>query len=268
MARYRIGCCIPGGFLSKERGDTPLARLAYACGRIKEEGFDYAECGVATLMDLSEEDLPAARELPVEVCNCFVPAAMPIVGADIAPGSPLYTHVDRVLARMAAVGVEVVVFGSGPARHVPGDVPLADGLQQLGRFLTLCGELGERYGVTVAIEPLCPGEDNAFNLTCEAAAMAALVGSPRVAYIADTYHMGGSGEAPDALSRAEVLPVHIHLATVPDRKAPGTREDPYLDRFAETLAATAYKGRVSVECNWGDTDRDLPAAAAYLNRRF
>ena len=268
MARYRLGCCIPGGYLSKEHGDTPLTRLQYACKRIREQGFDYAECGVATLMDLPEADLAAARELPVEVCNCFVPAAMPIVGADIAPGSPLYTHVDRVLARMAAVGVELVVFGSGPARHVPKEVPLADGLQQLGRFLTLCGELGEKYGVTVAIEPLCPGEDNAFNFTSEAAAMAALVGSPRVAYIADTYHMGGSGEAPDSLAKAEVLPVHVHLATVPDRRAPGSREDPFLDTFARTLAATDYKGRVSVECNWQDQERDVPAAFAYMNARF
>lgn len=267
MAKYRLGCNIPGGLLV---GDSVLARLRHACKGLQDYGFDYAEANIGLILDLSEEEMAAAEKdrLPIEACNCFIPADMKIVGASYEPGSPLYARAEKIMQRMSRLGIGILVFGSGPARRIPDGVAIADGLCDIGNFLWMCGGLAEQYGIKLLIEPLCPGECNGINLTCEAAAMAAMVNRPAVSYLADSYHMAGSGEAPDALEQATVLPLHVHVAEAGCRRHPGAGEDDYVVAFAASLRRTAYAGRVTVECNLGDEKTELPKTVAFLQEHF
>lgn len=270
MATYRIGCCVPGGLLSKEHGEDALTRLRYGCDYVLARGFDYAEVGVGSLLELSEEELAAAAtdRLPIEACNCFVPAAMPIIGQRFLKGEPLYRHAEEVMRRMSLLGIEILVFGSGPARRVPADGDIDAGREELRRFLAMCAALGEQYGVTLVIEPLNPHECNVINTPQAALDMAAAVNSPRVAYLADAYHMAGSDVAPDALDHVAVLPRHIHVAEPPKRTCPGSTGGEYLKAFAASLHRTDYAARVSVECDFRDVADEMPKVKAFLDEWF
>jgi sugar phosphate isomerase/epimerase len=175
---------------------------------------------------------------------------------------------EEVMRRMSLLGIEILVFGSGPARRVPADMDIDAGRDELRRFLTMCGALGEQYGVTLVIEPLNPNECNAINTPQAALEMAASVNSPRVAYLADAYHMAGSDVAPDALDYVAVLPQHIHVAEPPKRTCPGGLGGEYLKAFSASLRGTDYAARVSVECDFKDVADELPKAKAFLDEWF
>ncbi len=272
---YRIGCCIPGASFMPE-GEAGIRKSALeildrGCERITGAGFDYAETGVGIVTSMTEAEFAEAVKLrlPIEAANSFIPSEYRIVadGASDA-GSPLYEYVDRALYRMAALGIGVVVFGSGAARRIPEGMEKARGLDYIARFLSMCADLGERYGVTVAIEPLRASECNAVNYTTEGEALAARVGRERVSYLADAFHMCHGGEPADALTRAVALPVHIHVSEAPDRTYPGSHGGEYLAAFAEALKKTSYCGRVSVECGFADFGREVAPAYDFMKRYF
>ena len=275
MAGYMLGCCVPGASFMPE-GEAGIKRcaldiLSLGCEAIIGAGFDYAETGVGMVMSMSEAEFKEAvsMKLPIKTANSFIPPEYKIV-ADGAcgAGAPLYEYVDTALYRMAALGIEVVVFGSGAARRIPEGMPVDEGREYILKFLSMCADIGERCGVTVAIEPLRASECNAINLTTTGEMMASRVGRERVSYIADAFHMFHGGEPADALLRAKTLPVHIHVSEPPDRTYPGKHGGEYIAAFAEALKKTSYRGRVSVECGFSDFAREVFPAYEFVKKHF
>lgn len=275
MSRYRIGCCVPGASFMPE-GEAgiaadALASLEWGCDAIIGAGFDYAEAGVGVIMGLTEDQLERAvtEKLPIEACNSFIPPTYKIVadGACDANG-PLYRYVGESMRRMAALGVRVVVFGSGGARRIPDGMTTACGREYIMRFLHMCAQIAEKYNVTVAIEPLRALECNAINDVATGAAMAKAVGSSRIAYLADAFHMACGGESADTLTSMDTMPAHIHVSEAPDRVYPGAHGGEYLAAFAEALGKTPYAGRVSVECGFTDFEREVKLAYEFMNKHF
>lgn len=275
MAHYRIGCCVPGASFMPEGEagikSNALDILRRGCELIMKTGFDYAEAGVGMIMELTEDELESAvsEKLPLEAANSFIPPTYRIV-ADGAceSGSPLYEYVDEAMRRMARLGIGVVVFGSGAARRIPECMTTEEGHRYILDFLSMCAGIGERHGVTVAIEPLRAAECNAINLTSTGIELAKRTGRDRVAYLADAFHMFHGGEPADTLTRAEVLPVHIHVSEPPDRTYPGSHGGEYLAAFAEATKKTAYAGRVSVECGFSDFEREVRLAYEFVKEHF
>ena len=83
--------------------------------------------------------------------------------------------------------------------------------------------------------------------------------------VADTYHMGHSGEGPGALRRFGKLLRHFHVAEHPSRRYPGADGQSYTAWF-EALREIDYAGSVSVECRWGDLATEVETALANLRR--
>lgn len=275
MAKYRCGCCVPGASFMPE-GEAGIKAnaldiLRRGCEVIMNAGFDYAEAGVGMIMELTEDELADAvtEKLPLEAANSFIPPKYSIAAEGAcADASPLRLYVDEAMRRMAALGIGVVVFGSGAARRIPDGMRTEDGHKYILDFLSMCAGLGERHGVTVAIEPLRAAECNAINLIATGAGLASRVGSERVAYLADAFHMCHGGEPADTLTRAETLPVHIHVSEPPDRTYPGSHGGEYLSAFAEALRKTEYTGRVSVECGFSDFEREVTLAYEFMKKYF
>ncbi len=275
MSKYSLGCCVPGASFMPEgvsgvKKDA-LTQLVSGVNAILGAGFDFAEVGVGMIMKLTEEQVSALAEmrLPIRAANSFIPFEYKIVseGAD-SPDGELYRYVDKALSRLSRIGVETVVFGSGGARRIPEGMTRAEGCEYIKKFLRMCNGIGERCGVTVAIEPLRASECNAINLTGEGASLAEQVALPRVKYLADAFHMAWGGEAPDVLSSHSELPCHIHVSEAPDRTYPGSVDGKYLTAFAAALKSTAYEGRISVECGFSDFEKEVALAYSFVKDRF
>lgn len=240
---------------------------------LEEAGYDYMELSVAGDLapETSEAEWAAHRRrieqmpLPVEAFNSFVRSGK-IVGPE-ADFERLRRYVDTALARAAAVGGSIIVFGSGGARQVPEGFPRSEAEHQILRFLQLCAEASARTGVKVAIEPLHRGECNILNLVSEGAAYARKVGHPGVGVLADTFHMEREEEPLQAIREAANVLLHVHTADT-NRLAPGTGHYNY-QAFFQTLRTAGYDARLSIECNFEGKLADLAGPAlAHLKAAY
>ena len=276
-SKYRLGCCIPGGSFMpegvREVAPTAFNILREGAGIILKNGFGFCECSVGMIMKLTEVELSllAAAGLPIEVCNSFIPFDPEYricSDGSLESGSPLRRYVCEAMRRMSRLGIKIVVFGSGGARRIPDGMSRKDGLSRISDFLAFCAEVGEKYGITTAIEPLRALECNAINTTATAAAMMRTLSHPRIAYLADAFHMACEGEAPGAIIENGVLPVHIHVSEAPDRTYPGSHGGEDLKAFATGLKKTDYAGRISVECGFSDFEKEVALAYEFVSKTF
>ena len=236
-------------------------------------GADYLEVSVQGFLDAANED-PASFEgnlaalaesrLPASRANLFLPASLPCVGP-LADQAALVVYAKRAFARAQRLGVECIVFGSGGARNVPPGWSTVAAREQLVALLRSIGPLAERAGIALAIEPLNTCECNFINTLAEGAEIVAAYGGPAVGLVADTYHMGFSGEGPDDVRRIADVLLHFHVAEWPSRRHPGA-DGQDCTRWFETLREVDYTGAVSVECRWNDLNTDVPRAVDNLRR--
>lgn len=209
----------------------------------------------ADAVDLSA--LQAIRP-PVRVFNCFVPGDIRTVGPDVSK-EQVESYVGATITRAAAVGAEVIVFGSGGSRRVPEGYSRASAWDQIVWFLGLCADHAELHGVTIAIEPLNRNECNILNSYRESVQMACEVARPAsIKVLADTWHMAVEEEPLEHILDAPEWLAHVHLADSPGRGHPGSGAFPF-DRLFAILHEIEYAGRVSLECGWPD---DMTQATA------
>ncbi len=275
MSKYKLSCCIPGASFMPEGkaavDDRTLDEIRYGTGVIIDAGFDCAEIGVGMVMRLSDADFEtlASEKLPIKAANSFIPFHFKIVSDGACDlGGPLYEYVERAFYRMSRLGIYTVVFGSGGARRIPDGMDREKGLEYIKNFLKMCGDIGEKYGVVTAIEPLRRSECNAINYTSDGERLADEVSHPYVKYLADAFHMCHGNEPCDRLNHAKALPCHIHVSEAPDRTYPGSVDGVYLIKFAEELKKTAYDGIISVECGFSDFKREVKLAYDFVKTHF
>ena len=108
--------------------------------------------------------------------------------------------------------------------------------------------------VQVFIEPLRPNVSNIVNYVFQGLAICREVASPRLAQLADIYHMMMGGDEPRSIVDAGALLRHVHIADYQTRMFPGAdrRETWRFKPFFAALKAVGYTGGVSCECSWGD----------------
>lgn len=255
----RFGCC--AGL-----ADVPLVRDA---------GFAYIELTVGTLM--SAEDEAAYQRvmqeiseigLPIEACNVFIPATLPITGPNVER-EPLWHYSATALQRMGEIGVRVCVFGSGGARSIPEGFDRATALDQLEAFLTHVQEQSARAGVRVVIEPLNRKESNVFNSVAESDDFNRARGLTRIGVLADLYHIAVEGETYDGMVSAGERLGHVHVADA-DRSAPGEGAETDYAGFFRTLKGMGYPGTISIEARWHDSDRaaEYRRALSFVQRQW
>ena len=263
----RIGCCLPGGM-----AENTMENMLIGDQLIMEAGFDYAEAGVGTLMQLTEEELEKLIEskqqgkLHLEACNGFIPAHLKI--ADGTMMTELKAYVEEAMRRMQLLGVQVVVFGSGGARRIPENMSVEAANANIEKFLVMCNEVAKKYQVTVAIEPLNKKECNVLNSVAEGGAMARRVNLPYVKLLADAYHMYCEEEPMTSIDENKDLLRHTHIAEVPERNCPGRNGGEYLKGFAGALKEAGYEARVSAECGFKDFRAEVGEAQKFMKETF
>ena len=281
-------------------GDNACCASACKCGKanilfgacrplkdaklLKAHGYDFIETGAAAAFvpTKSDEEWKKQKDvilncgLPLRSCNGFIPGTFRLTGPN-ADFEPALKYAETVLRRADEVGTKTIVFGSGGARNVPGDIcgakeqkPLPEkGVEQYTEFCKLlCKRVEDLKTVQVVIEPLRPNESNIINYVFQGLAICRDVDSPRIRQLADIFHMMMGGDPATAIIEAGPFLAHCHIADYGTRQFPGhdPRETRRLAPYFDALKTIGYAGGVSCECGWGkdNLEKNLETALKTL----
>lgn len=271
----RIGCCLPGSPFTLKSGrttsDSMQDILVSGYHTLMEAGFDYAECAVGLLLQLTEEELAEAARLhqldqfTIEACNCFIPGSIPLTGEATGDYLP---HIHEVYRRMQLVGADTVVFGSGGARRIPEGFDRERAQAQLDDFMRTAAEIAKGYGITIVIEPLNSGECNVILSTAEGADYVRRVNHPNLKLLADIYHMSKEDEPYEALLKNADILSHVHVSEYPSHYYPGRDGGEKVRQFADALKQCRYNGRVTIECYFNDYADEVNRTVPFMKEVF
>lgn len=264
----KVSCCIPGKLPPQAGLDpqNPYEKLLFGYQYLTGLGFDTVETSVGSVLELSDEErtrLAADREagrFELNVCNCLLPSGYSVF-TDAAGTKRLFDYLEDVFSKLSGIGVKTVVFGSGRARSIPDGMNPEEGEAFLLNYLTRCNGLCEKYGITMALEPLNSGETNWVQTVPDGARVVRKLNLPHIRLLADGFHMAKMGEDPGVLRDVGDILVHTHFAEVTHRHAPYTYDTDYEDRFFGVLKEIGYNGIMTCECGYRNLHEDARNAA-------
>lgn len=195
----------------------------------------------------------AASPLPVRAANVFLrDTKLRCTGPD-ADHPRVLAFAEVAFRRLAEVGGEYIVFGSGPARQLPPGWTKAQADVQFVALLRAMGPLAAKHGVMVAVEAQRASECNYLNHIGEAAEVVAAASHPSIRLLGDIFHMMWMDDAPEELTRLAPLIGVVELAEKANRTPPGVAGDDFLPYFA-ALARGGFSGRMDIEAQ-GTTEQ-------------
>lgn len=274
----KFGCCIGlGGYIPPEArnaGKTTadsyqeqVEWLIRQIGYLKSTGYDYVEFPVGMVAGVSDDAYVYLRTalrratLRPEAFNCFIPANLKIVGPDV-DANALKAYVELAAARTSECGAKVIVFGSGGARNTPDGFSTLKAESQIMDFLNMAAKIAFQRDLVIAIEPLNRHECNSINLVADAVEMAKDLSNPSIKVLADFYHIDEEKESFDTIESACELLAHVHVADT-GRLNPGSGTYDY-NGFFHALHAIDYQGRISIECNLRDFEKDTANSIRFM----
>ncbi len=242
---------------------------------MKKAGFQFVEGGVAQVLvpkegeEVFEKRLAEikAADLPVRACNGFIPAELKLVGPG-ARTDEAVVYATAAIRRAPKVGVARIVLGSGGARRIPEGFSPEQAREQFIAFCKKIAPVAHDNGVIIVLEPLNKKECNFLTRVDEGAELVDAIGHPGVQLHADIYHMMKDAEGPESILKAGKRIRHVHVATMPGRKAPGKEETDFRPYF-KALKSIGYADRISIEGGWGKQfDEEAVQAAKVLRQQL
>jgi sugar phosphate isomerase/epimerase len=246
----RFGCCLNTLSTAADGTGAEQAPLLAAAG------YDYLELSLAHIMALNAEDrkralAPALESgLPCEACNNFFPPSLRLTGPSADPGRAL-AYAAEALALASALGVRVVVFGSGKARNPPEGYPREQAWDQLVGLTRELAPLAAKHSITVAMEALNRSESDILCSFSELIRFVREVKRPNIQALMDSYHLGIEKESAETILQGRGLLAHTHVARLAGRSWP-LLPSPDLRAVFAALSSIGYDATMSVE---GYTDR-------------
>ncbi len=272
-----IGCALMGGtFMPEFKGDTSARETAFdrlvsgyrlALGM----GYDYIEASAGEILALSAEEINALVNIKnddgfaLRYVNSFVRGDLKICTEDAAV---LEQYARDVIIRVAALGVKVVVFGSGVARRHPDTMIHAEGMERFVAFVATCGKIAREYGVKIALEPLNSTETNILNKVSEGAALVRELNCPEVVLLADAFHMAVEGETAAVILENDDILSHVHISEAPGRVFPGKFGGEYLIKLGKALTDAGFNKDLTVECCFDDFIKEGSEAFRFVKEKM
>ena len=253
-------------------------RVGYCTGvknleAAKAAGFDYVELSATEIATMSDADFETAAAkikeigLPTPAANLFLPSTLKVTGPQTDPEQQM-AHVKKAFTRLARLGTEVVVFGSGGARRVPDGFAKEEAFKQIVEFGRRAAREGKANGITIAIEPLRKQETNIINSAAEGLELVNAINDPNFQLMIDFYHLASEQEDPAIVLRAKDHIRHLHTANPTGRVFPLKWEEFDYAPFFANLRAIGYDKRISVEGSTQNFAGDAPQSIALLRRAF
>jgi sugar phosphate isomerase/epimerase len=277
----RFGICVPLGTLvpptsgvaqmdAAQAVEARVRQVGDALRVVEQAGCDFVEFGVGVVTpeepDAVFERLQAVLKdsvLAVEAFSSYVPPDIRLVGPARDRG-----RIERYVAvsarRVAALGGQIIGFGSGKARSVPAGVPRETADAQLVEFLHLAADHAALHGIRIAIEPMNRSESNILNSVAECVTLAERVNRREVGVLVDFYHLELEQEPIRHIAEAGRHVIHVHVADT-GRLYPGSGRYDY-PAFWRAVRDAGYDGRVTIECNWRDFAHEAAPAMRFLRQ--
>ncbi|MBQ5365718.1 MAG: TIM barrel protein, partial [Spirochaetales bacterium] len=126
---------------------------------VQDAGYDFIDGKLNQIALWSSEDFDQALSLfgkariKMERCALLFPKNMIVIGEQYDEKA-MREYLEVAFTRMNALGCDLVVFGSGKSRFVPGGMRWRNAYTQLVEVTKLVGKIAATYGIRVAIEPL------------------------------------------------------------------------------------------------------------------
>ncbi|PWJ57552.1 sugar phosphate isomerase/epimerase [Dyadobacter jejuensis] len=262
------------------RGSSPSITLgvfaAYQhAAYLQSLGFGYIEEAVGRFLLPSETEAPYYENrdvlqqegFPIKSYVVLLPSAIKTVGPQ-AQHQEALARTQLALRRAKECGSSYIVFGSGGARNIPEDFNRHEAKAQ---HIALCRQMApmaEKYGITIAIEPLNRGETNFINSLAEGVEIVEAVKSPRVKLLCDIYHMLKEDEPASEITKYGKHIVHCHIAEKAERTPPGVMGDDFRP-YLSALKQTGYRGGLSIECfHYDDFSNQIRTGIAELQKQI
>lgn len=225
---------------------------------IQDAGYDYIEMNFSTLALMSEEEFIKTREelarvgMRAEAFNGFFKSDVILYG-EKADLDAIAAYCETGFSRAVQLGGAVAVLGSGGARAIPEGMSKEEAEEQFCRVLKVCGDVAQKHGMRIAIEPLRARECNYINLVSEGAAICRRVNHPAVKLLVDFFHFWCGEEPLSHITEAADVLIHAHLARPNlDRMMPCEEDLAVVAQWAQALREIGYTGRLSLEGSHGD----------------
>jgi len=247
-------------------GDDILEKWEFAASA----GFDGIELRGTEDWRERLDELRAVREQGVVFSSVCLISDRFIGDFDADRRREAVEHMKHLLSGIAELGgtgaVTPAAYGLASRRLPPFEVPrteeedrrvLLDALEELG-------ELAEREGTLVLLEPLNRYEDHMLNRVEQAAELCEAVGRPSVKVMGDLFHMNiEEDDLGETIKQADDYLAHVHLADS-NRVQPGAGHT-YFARAFEALRSVGFEGYMAMECGIrGDAREVLPEVVRHL----
>ena len=234
-----------------------------------ELGYDFVEVnnkGDVMNDEKYPELLALSKKLPEGFfysCNCLLAPSPRITGPD-ADFDGLREYCEKSFARLAELGVRMIVFGSSDAKRIPEGFSREVATEQIINAVRMFSDIAEKYGQRVCIEPLREAECNCVNTVDEAVEIATLADRANVGAHADYYHMMQNGEKLSKLTTLAKHIMHTHIASPCKRNAPSADDGADYKYFFDALRRGGYDATVSFEGSFKPTREDMREMRDYL----
>ncbi len=230
---------------------------------IKRRGFDGIEVPIFSLADFRANDVRRGVEqngLECTACS-VIPHGLSVASNDESVRQKARTHIEDCVKLAADAGAKIL---AGPLYTPVGYLPdrrrTADEWEWAVECYRSLGPVLERYGVTIAIEPLNRFETYFLNTAADSAALCDQINHANVGILFDTFHANieekNIGQAYRTVGRHLK---HVHTCEN-DRGTPGSGHVEWTDVF-RALRDMGYDGWLTIE-SFGFAMGEISAAAS------
>lgn len=241
--------------------DRYLASLNAKC--------DFVEFNAKDVSAYSQEKLDSALNLikeygiKPEATNCLFPGEIAISGKAFKP-DVINEYTDKLFFRLAQLGVEVSVLGSGAARSIPDGENHDECMERFYKAIYITAENAKKNGIEIALEPLRSVECNILNTVEKAAKICKDINHSSVGINPDLFHMYCENEPFENLAKYIDLIKHIHVSDYKKRRYPTPDDGCEYSKVLNILKDAGYNRRISVEAATDDYESDCIRALAVL----
>jgi sugar phosphate isomerase/epimerase len=206
-------------------------------------------------------------KFPIKSYVILLPGELKTLGPN-ANHEAILERTELALKRAKECGSQYIVFGSGASRIIPEGFDREKAKSQHIEVTRKMAPLAEKYGITIAVEPLNRGETNFINSLAEGVEIIDAVKSQRVRLLCDIYHMLKEDEPAGEIIKYGKHIVHCHIAEKEKRTPPGVKGDDFRP-YLSALKKIGYKGGLSIECfEYTDFDSETKKGIAVLQQQL